>query len=50
MQKFKSVKMHNGEKTLTPYIAKKFNVEVLEPLTDQEKSTLRAAQAARGDS
>lgn len=49
MQKFKSVKMPNGEKQLQPYIAKKFNVQILDPLTPKELEQLAAAQASRGD-
>lgn len=49
MQKFKSVKAPNGEKVLVPYMAKKFNVEVLKPLTEAELAKLAAAQKARGD-
>lgn len=49
MQKFRSVKMPNGEKQLQAYIAKKFNVQILAPLTKQEMIALAAAQASRGD-
>lgn len=49
MQKFKTVKMPNGERVLQPYITKKFNVEVLPPLTEEELSKLASAQKARGD-
>lgn len=49
MQKFKSVKMPNGEKQLQAYIAKKFNVQILDPLTKPELEALAAAQTSRGD-
>ena len=50
MQKFKNVKMPNGEKQLQAYITKKFNVQILDPLTPHELGALAAAQASRGDS
>ena len=46
MQKFKTVTMPNGEKVLEPYITKKFNVRILDPLTPEEMDRLTAAQAA----
>ena len=46
MQKFKTVTMPTGEKQLEPYITKKFNVRVLDPLTPEEMSKLAASQAA----
>ena len=49
MQKFKSVKAHNGETILQPYNAKKYNVQVLPDLTQKEIDKLAAAQASRGD-
>ena len=49
MQKFKSVKTHNGETVLQPYQAKKCNVQVLPDLTQKEIDKLAASQAARGD-
>jgi len=49
MQKFKSVRMPNGEKGLESYLTKKFNVTVLPALTRPEMKALAAAQAARGD-
>jgi hypothetical protein len=49
MQKFKSVKMPNGEKQLQAYISKKFNVQILDPLTEHELKSLAAAQLSRGD-
>lgn len=47
MQKFKTVKLPNGEKGLVPYISKKFNVQVLPPLTKAELQKLATAQKAR---
>ena len=49
MQKFKSVKTHNGETVLQPYQAKKYNVQVLPDLSQKEIDKLAAAQSARGD-
>ena len=49
MQKFKSVKTHNGETVLQPYQAKKYNVQVLPDLSQKEIDKLAASQAARGD-
>ena len=46
MQKFKTVTMPNGEKQLEPYITKKFNVRILDPLTPEEMGKLAASQAA----
>jgi len=46
MQKFKTVTMPNGEKQLEPYITKKFNVRILDPLTPAEMDRLTASQAA----
>lgn len=48
MQKFKSTKLPNGEKVLTPYLTKKFNVQVLDPLSEEELAKLAASQKARG--
>lgn len=48
-QKFKSVKMPNGDKQLKPYQAKMYNVQVLDPLTQEELNQLAASQKARGD-
>ena len=48
MQKFKQVKMPNGEKQLQAYITKKFNVQILPMLTPVEMEELAAAQQARG--
>ena len=49
MQKFKSVKTHNGETVLQPYQAKKYNVQVLPDLSQKEIDKLAASQTARGD-
>jgi len=49
MQKFKQVRLPNGEKGLESYLTKKFNVVVLPPLTRVEMKALAASQAARGD-
>lgn len=49
MQKFRTVKMPNGEKAPQAYIAKKFNVQILDPLNQEEMDTLAAAQSSRGD-
>ena len=46
MQKFKTVTMPNGDKQLEPYITKKFNVRILDPLTSEEMDKLATAQAA----
>ena len=49
MQKYKSVKLPNGDSILEPYTAKKYNITVLEPLTAAEVKALAVAQQARGD-
>lgn len=49
MQKFKTVKMPNGEKGLQAYITKKFNVQILDDLSREELELLASAQKARGD-
>jgi hypothetical protein len=49
MQKFKSVKAPNGDTILQPYQAKKFNVQVLPDLSQNEINKLAASQSARGD-
>ena len=49
MQKFKSVKTHNGDTILQPYQAKKYNVQVLPDLIQKEIDKLAASQSARGD-
>ena len=46
MQKFKTVTRHDNSKVLEPYITKKFNVQVLPPLTTSEMESLAAAQQA----
>ena len=46
MQKFKTVTRPNGEKVLEPYITQKFNIKILDPLTQEELERLAAAQAA----
>lgn len=48
MQKFKETTLPNGQKTMTPYMAKKFNVHYMDALTKVEMETLAAAQKARG--
>jgi len=49
MQKFKPVKMANGDTILQPYQSKKFNVQLLPELTQTEINKLAASQTARGD-
>lgn len=49
MQKFKPVKMANGETTMQPYLTRMYNVEVLPPLNQHELDALASAQKARGD-
>lgn len=48
MQKFRPVKLPNGEKGMQAYLAKKFNVQILPPLTRQQLIELAAAQQSRG--
>ena len=48
MQKFKQVKLPNGVHHHVAYIAPKFNVRVLPPLSKEEMSRLADAQKARG--
>ena len=48
MQKFRQVISPNGEKSLQPYITKKFNVQVLDPLSQGEMEILAASQASKG--
>ena len=48
MQKFRQVTMPDGNKTMQSYIAKKFNVQVLDPLTQGEMDALAASQQAKG--
>lgn len=49
MQKFKQVKLANGESVLQPYQAKMYNIQVLPNLTQSELDKLAASQKARGD-
>lgn len=48
MQKFRTVTAPNGDKVLQPYLTKKFNVQILDPLTPTEMASLAAAQQAKG--
>ena len=48
MQKFKTVTRANGEKVLEPYLTKKFNVRILDPLTREEVKKVVAASKAAG--
>ena len=48
MQKFKTVVRPNGEKVLEPYLTKKFNVRILDPLTGEEVERVLAASKAAG--
>jgi hypothetical protein len=48
MQKFKTVNRPNGEKVLEPYLTKKFNVQILPDLTNEEIKRLADQQAAAG--
>ena len=48
MQKFRQVTMPDGNKSMQAYIAKKFNVQVLDPLTQGEMDALAASQQAKG--
>tara|TARA_R110002167_G_scaffold60173_1_gene170200 strand:+ start:5283 stop:5888 length:606 start_codon:yes stop_codon:yes gene_type:complete len=48
MQKFRQVISPNGEKSLQPYITKKFNVQILDPLSQGEMEILAASQASKG--
>ena len=48
MQKFKTVTRANGEKVLEPYLTKKFNVRILDPLTREELKKFVAASKAAG--
>lgn len=49
MQKFKPVKMANGETAMQPYITRMYNVEVLPDLTEAQLKVLADQQKARGD-
>tara|TARA_Y100001951_G_C11155563_1_gene191732 strand:+ start:51 stop:659 length:609 start_codon:yes stop_codon:yes gene_type:complete len=48
MQKFKTITTPSGEKVLEPYLTKKFNVRVLDPLTTEQMKALAASQQAAG--
>ena len=48
MQKFKTVTRANGDKVLEPYITKKFNVQILDPLTPEELKLVAAANKVAG--
>ena len=48
MQKFKTVTRANGEKVLEPYLTKKFNVRILDPLTRAELEQVAAANKIAG--
>ena len=48
MQKFKTITRPDGEKVLEPYLTKKFNVRILDPLTREELEKLAARQGAAG--
>ncbi len=48
MQKFRTATNPKGEKYLTSYVTKKFNVQILPPLNQTEMAALAAAQASRG--
>ena len=48
MQKFKTVTRPNGEKVLEPYVTKKFNVRILDPLTREELQRVAAANKVAG--
>ena len=48
MQKFKTVARANGEKVLEPYLTKKFNVRILDPLTREELEQVAAANKVAG--
>lgn len=49
MQKFRTVTMPDGTKTMQPYITKKFNVQILPPLNTKEMAALGASQQSRGN-
>jgi len=48
MQKFRTVTRANGEKVLEPYLTKKFNVRILDPLTPEELKQVAAANKVAG--
>lgn len=47
VQKFRKITLQDGTKSMEPYIAKKFNVRYLPPLTRDEWEALAAAQRAK---
>jgi len=48
MQKFRTVTRVNGEKVLEPFLTKKFNVRILDPLTPEELKQVAAANKVAG--
>ncbi len=48
MQKFKTVTRANGDKVLEPFLTKKFNVRILDPLTKEELDKVTAANKLAG--
>ena len=48
MQKFRTVTRANGEKVLEPFLTKKFNVRILDPLTPEELKQVAAANKVAG--
>ena len=48
MQQFKTVVRANGEKVLEPYLTKKFNVRILNPLTQEEMQRVAASNKVAG--
>ena len=48
MQKFRTVTRANGEKVLDPFLTKKFNVRILDPLTPEELKEVAAANKLAG--
>jgi hypothetical protein len=48
MQKFKTITRANGDKVLEPYLTKKFNVRILDPLTPEELKEVAAANKLAG--
>lgn len=47
VQKFRQTTNAKGEKIMVPYFAKKFNVQILPPLTKTEMAALAASQQAK---
>ena len=47
MQKFKEVTMPDGRKQVQPYLAKKFNVQILPPLDKGQMQKLADSQRAK---